>query len=107
MRLLILSWLVLLSGCTAMLLGSGSSAPSGERSAARYAADADTTAAVRQRLGADAVLARHGIGVSTYKGRVTLTGTVESYTVRNRAGELASGVAGVTSVDNRIEVHAD
>ncbi|SRR5690606_4432646 len=107
MRLLLLSSLVLLSGCTAMLLGSGSATPPGERSAGRYAADADTTAAVRQRLRADALLARQAIGVSTYKGRVTLTGTADSYTARSRAGELASNVAGVTGVDNRIEVHAD
>lgn len=104
MRLVILSAFALLAGCTAMLLGGGNEPQPGERSSAGLAADTRTTAAVRDRLGADAALARHSLGVATYQGRVTLTGSVDSYAARDRAGELARGVAGVTSVDNRIRV---
>lgn len=106
MRLVvILAIAVLLSGCTAMLLGNGSQgAPLPDRSATGLSADVSTTTAVRDRFDADEMLSSYSIGVSTYRGRVTLTGSVKDYDVRNRAGQLARGVSGVISVDNRIRV---
>lgn len=106
MRLLVLSLLALLAGCTAVLLGSGSEPPRGEQSAG-LSGDAATTAAVRERLDREPGLAQQSIGVSTYGGRVTLTGSVNTYTERNLAGQVARTVSGVTGVDNRIRVRVD
>lgn len=104
MRLAMLLLAALLAGCTAMLLGGGNSPAQGERSAAVAATDDRTTAAVRERFGADSLLGRYSLGVSTYRGRVTLTGSVDNYDARDRAGALARRVPGVTGVDNRIRV---
>ena len=109
MRLLLLPLVVLLSGCTAMLLGGGNGAaePSrGERTAAAIAADSETSAAVRERLAADSVLGRYRLGVEARDGRVTLQGTVDTYAARSRAATLAGQVDGVVSVNNRIRVTA-
>lgn len=107
MRLIVLSSCALLAGCTAMILGSGNSPAPAERSSTAYSADAATTAAVRERLGHEPGLAQQAIGVSTHQGRVTLSGTVNSYTERNLAGQVVRTVPGVTSVDNRIRVRVD
>lgn len=109
MRLFLLPVLVLLSGCTAMLLGGGnggSEPPRSERSAAGVAADSETTAAVREALAADSMLGRYRLGIATQAGRVTLQGTVDTYAARSRAGMLARQVQGVVSVNNRIRVTA-
>ncbi|HLT91741.1 MAG TPA: BON domain-containing protein [Woeseiaceae bacterium] len=107
MRLLALPLYLLLAGCTAMLLGSGEAPTPEERSAVAHAADVEITTEVRQRLRTDPAFAAAGIGVSTYRGRVTLTGSVRSYAARQRAAELARGVDGVVSVDNRLQVSVD
>jgi hyperosmotically inducible periplasmic protein len=109
MRLFLLPLVVLLSGCTGMLLGGGNggTAPAeGERTAAAVAADGDTTAAVRGRLAADPMLGQYRLGIETREGRVTLQGTVDTYSARSRAGMLAREVDGVVSVNNRIRVTA-
>lgn len=109
MRLTLLSLILTLAGCTAMLLGGGNGgAESGRdtRTAARVAADAATTAAVQDRLLADALLGRYDLTVQTSGGRVTLRGSVGSYSARSRAGQVAAGVDGVASVNNRIRVDA-
>lgn len=109
MRLCLLPLVVLLTGCTGMLLGGGNggSAPAGgERTAAAIAADGDTTAAVRGRLAADPMLGRYRLAIETRDGRVTLQGTVDTYSARSRAGMLARDVDGVVSVNNRIRVTA-
>ncbi len=45
-----------------------------------------------------------GIGVRTYEGTVTLTGTVGSYIARDQAETIAKGTKGVKAVNNLIEV---
>lgn len=110
MRFVILSLILLLSGCTAMLLGGGNGGtPAGqdERNSAEIAADSRTTAAVRDRLTADPVLGRYRLGIGTRDGRVTLQGAVDTYAARSRAGALARQVEGVVSVNNRIRVLTD
>jgi hyperosmotically inducible periplasmic protein len=107
MRLILLSLILPLAGCTAMLLGSGNGgkAPGGDsRTEARIAADAATTTAVQDRLVADPMLGRYDFIVQTFDGRVTLRGSVGSYSARSRAGQVAAGVGGVASVNNRISV---
>lgn len=106
MRFVILSLVLLLSGCTAMLLGGNGGPRSGhdERNSAEIAADSRTTAAVRERLAADSVLGRYRLGVEAREGRVTLQGAVDTYAARSRAAALARQVDGVVSVNNRIRV---
>lgn len=106
MRLVLLPLILLLSGCTAMLLGGngGGQQAGRERTAAEIRSDSGTTAAVRERLGADPTLSRYRLGVETREGHVTLTGTVDTYAARSRAAALARQVDGVASVNNRIRV---
>ncbi len=109
MRLVLLPLVLLLSGCTAMLLGGGNGGAEqarGERAAGTIAADSETTTAVRKRLDADPTLGRYRLGVETHKGRVTLSGVVDTYAARSRAAALARQVTGVASVNNRITVPA-
>lgn len=98
---------VLLSGCTALMVGNGSNGGQigkGERTEAQIRQDAATTAAVSSRLAADSQVGAFNIGVETFENRVTLRGTVNSYEVRMRAQELANSVDDVVSVSNQIRV---
>jgi osmotically-inducible protein OsmY len=109
MRVVILPLVLLLSGCTAMLLGGGNGgAHTGqvERNSAEIATDSATSAAVRDRLASDSMLERYRLEVESRAGRVTLQGAVDTYSARSRAGALARQVDGVVSVNNRIRVVA-
>jgi osmotically-inducible protein OsmY len=44
------------------------------------------------------------INVRTYKGIVTLTGSVGNYVARNQAGSIAKASTGVEIVNNQIVV---
>lgn len=68
--------------------------------------DRAITAGIRK-----AVVAEPGFSVDaqnvkiiTIDGKVTLRGPVDAPNERDRIGELAKGVAGVTAVDNQLEV---
>lgn len=98
-----------MSGCSAMLLGdgqTGSSSPvtSDERSAAQASTDQAITRDVSSRLSADDHVGRFDIAVSTAKGTVKLSGTVNSFEARDQAVLIAKIVPGVTSVNNQIRV---
>jgi osmotically-inducible protein OsmY len=47
------------------------------------------------------------VEVETKSGVVTLSGTVPSDSVKNRAGEIAKGVKGVASVNNNLTIQAN
>lgn len=107
--LLIIAAACALGGCTALMVGGGNPAagsPQGSSppAGAQAARDGATTANVRRRLAADSAVDATGIDVNAYAGRVTLSGRVGSYAERRRAGEIAAGVEGVQSVDNRLVV---
>lgn len=104
--LTILCLAVLLSGCTALMVGNGSGGRlgQGERTEAQIRQDGVTTAAVSSRLASDTRVGAFNIGVETFANRVTLRGTVDSYEVRMRAQELADSVDDVVSVSNQIRV---
>lgn len=99
---------VLLSGCTALMVGNGGSSGGqfgkGERTEAQIRQDGITTAAVSSRLASDTRVGAFNIGVETFANRVTLRGTVDSQEVRMRAQELADSVDDVVSVSNQIRV---
>lgn len=67
-------------------------------------ADADTRAAVLSALIDDDELHAADIDVEAKEGTVTLSGLVELPRARDRAERIALGVAGVTSVHNRLKV---
>jgi hyperosmotically inducible protein len=109
MRILItVAGLVLLSGCTAMIVGgaSGGDQQSGteNRGAGAVVADSGITAMIKGKLSADASVSVFEIGVKTRKGVVTLTGPVGSYAAREKAGKIAKGIDGVVAVNNLIVV---
>ena len=107
MRLiLILLVSIAFTGCTAMMVGGGSTAsyPSGtdERRAGDVAADTAITSKIKGKHAADPVVSVFDIGVRTYAGTVTLYGTVGSIRARDRAIWLARETDGVQAVNNQI-----
>ncbi|MEL7187372.1 MAG: BON domain-containing protein, partial [Pseudomonadota bacterium] len=85
---------LLLTACSTGLLTGGDYYKDQQRTDGVATADATVTDQVRRRLTDDAALSRYQIGVTTYKGRVTLTGSVVDFRDRNRAGDIAKAVAG-------------
>jgi hyperosmotically inducible protein len=59
---------------------------------------------VKQALEGEAKVQAAGIDVTAADGRVTLWGTTATAGERNRAGQVASKVDGVKSVDNQLKV---
>jgi hyperosmotically inducible periplasmic protein len=59
---------------------------------------------VKQALEGEAKVQAAGIDVTAAEGRVTLWGTTATAGERNRAGQVASKVEGVKSVDNQLKV---
>lgn len=66
--------------------------------------DAVITTSVNAELARDPKLSAMNIDVDTEAGRVALRGTAPDRTSRERATEIAAGVDGVRSVDNRLTV---
>jgi osmotically-inducible protein OsmY len=64
--------------------------------------DSEITTKVKAAIFAEPGLRTLQISVDTVKGVVTLSGSVDSRSTRNRAGELASAVTGVKDVENRL-----
>lgn len=99
---------VLLGGCSAMILGEGSqnSTPLGidGRGSAQVAADEALSEAVSAVLKTNSEPALENVAVSARSGVVKLGGNVGSFEARDRAVQLATAVAGTTTVDNQIRV---
>jgi hyperosmotically inducible protein len=107
MRLILILLVSLaLTGCTAMMVGGGTTAsyPSGadERTATEVAADAAITSKIKGKHAADPVVSVFDVGVRTYAGTVTLFGSVGSIRARDRAIWLARETDGVQAVNNQI-----
>ena len=98
----------MLSGCTAMLVGGaavgGYQLGKDEREPSIVASDTAITTKIKGKYTADSVVSVFGIGVRTYEGTVTLTGTVGSYVARDQAERLAKETKGVNAVSNQIVV---
>ena len=95
--------LLALAGCTAMVVG-GNDAGSSERSTSVVASDSAITAKVKSKLAADDIVSIFVIGVRTYKGTVTLSGSVGSIVARDRAERIARETSGVRMVNNQIDL---
>ncbi|RYF76963.1 MAG: BON domain-containing protein [Comamonadaceae bacterium] len=70
----------------------------------RAADDAAITATISAGLAKDPELSAAKIDVDTQSGKVILTGPAPSDAAKARAEELARRAAGVTAVDNRLEI---
>ncbi len=105
---LIVLVMLLMSGCTALVVGGaavgGYQLGKDEREPAVVAADSAITTKIKGKYVADSVVSVFNISVRTYEGVVTLTGTVASYVVRDQAGRIARGTRGVAVVNNQIVV---
>lgn len=66
--------------------------------------DGVVTARVKAALIEDPVTKVHQINVETFKGRVQLSGFVETDKARSRALQLARDVSGVRRVDDAMQV---
>lgn len=81
----------------------------GEQSAKAGVAidDTEITTKVKAAIFAEPGLKTLQISVDTIKGVVTLSGSVDSQASSNRTRELASAVAGVRDVENRLVVKSN
>jgi osmotically-inducible protein OsmY len=75
-----------------------------QQSTGEYIDDAAITAKVKTAILKEPELKVTQIGVDTYKGQVQLSGFVDSEAERQKAGEVARGVAGVKAVRNDIRL---
>ena len=110
MRTLLLVTLILaLPACTSMMLDNTSSreSTSGMQTSTSSAADSAISGEIRRKLGEDDGLSQYAIGIRTRAGKVTLSGTVGSYPLRDRAVSIARGTSGVSEVDSRIIVNTN
>ena len=73
-------------------------------STGEYVDDSTITTKVKALLAEDDFLKSFQISVETYKGRVQLSGFVNSQDAVEKAGEIARSVKGVTSVANNLIV---
>ncbi|MDH3286325.1 MAG: BON domain-containing protein [Betaproteobacteria bacterium] len=69
-------------------------------------ADANIAAKVKDALGADGGINVHRIDVNAESGIVTLYGTADTSDQRAKAAQIAAGVAGVKSVENKLAIVA-
>ncbi len=100
--------LVLMSGCTALVVGGatvgGYQPGKDEREPNVVAADSAITTLIKDQYTADTTVSVFEIGVRTYEGIVTLTGTVGIFVARDQAGYIAKSTKGVVAVNNQIVV---
>lgn len=68
--------------------------------------DAAISAAVRNRFKLDSAVAASSIGIATYMNTVTLSGTVGSFEIRDRAVSIAGATDKVRGVNNQIQVNS-
>ncbi len=98
----------LLSGCTALLVGGaavgGYQLGKDEREPSVVASDSAITTKIKGKYVADSTVSAFNVGVRTYEGTVTLSGTVSSYVARDQAFRLAKETKGVTLVNLQIVV---
>ncbi len=97
-------------GCAGMLLGGGATserAPTSRQGTSQSGTDTAISGALRQQYSADDEISEFGIGIRSSSGRVTLTGTVGSYAVRDRVVDIARNTIGVVSVDSRVVVNTN
>ena len=100
---------VFLAGCHPVVLLSGTAVGGylvgkDERTAKIIFKDTSISTEINTRYLADDLVSIFEIDVNTYRGLVTLTGTVSDSQVADRAIEIAQEVEGVLEVNSLLEV---
>jgi osmotically-inducible protein OsmY len=88
----------------AMSVAMGCASTSTSESTGEYIDDTAITAKVKTAIFNDETLKTNDISVETYKGRVQLSGYVDSSANIAQAGVVAKGIGGVTSVKNDLRL---
>lgn len=83
---------------------TGCSVARNQQSVGSYVDDAGITAAIKAKFAEDKTVAATAISVETMKGTVQLSGFAKNQAEKDRAGHIATGVAGVKSVKNNVVV---
>jgi hyperosmotically inducible protein len=100
--------LVLLNGCAAAVVGGAAAGTAyvvqDERTASEIANDIVVTSSVKTKLLKDPDVAGLDINVDTYRGEVTLYGSVPSDQVKQRAILLSTSVKGVKKIISRLVI---
>ncbi|MBT8101986.1 MAG: BON domain-containing protein [Gammaproteobacteria bacterium] len=103
-----LTAMLMLSGCSAMMVGGaavgGYQLGKDERPPSVVASDSAITTKIKGKYVADSVVSVFNIGVRTWEGTVTLSGTVGSYVARDQAEAIAKDTGGVKAVNNHIVI---
>lgn len=106
--LAVLSLAAVLGACAAAVVGGGARggypAGAGDRPGGSAAADAAITSTINTRLVHDTNVSAMTVTVRTYRGTVTLTGSVGSAEASRRAVAIAYSVGGVVRVINRLTI---
>ncbi len=76
----------------------------GNRTSGQYMDDKALTEKVSSALERDPQYKLETVEVSTFGGNVQLSGWVNTQEQKNRAGDIARGVAGVRQVENNISI---
>lgn len=96
------------TGCAPLLIGGGAAAGyyagKDERTLGEMTDDATVTARVKNQFINDAQVNAWDINVDTYRGVVSLYGSVPSQAAANRAVSLARGTEGVKQVNSRLTI---
>ena len=82
----------------------GCAATSTSESTGQYVDDSAITTKVKAALIKDETVSGTAIKVETFKGTVQLSGFVNTATEKARAENIAAGIAGVKSVENKLTV---
>jgi len=105
------TWLLLmcsLAGCASLVVGGAATGvdPAGNdsRSVSEKNTDATITSAINAKYVHDNLVDAVAIRVNTYRGVVTLSGSVSSQTASARAVALARGTGNVKRVVSRLSV---
>ena len=91
-----------------MLLGNNSSGDTSPTTSTANSEprinDQEISESISRAISADPKLNKFALNVRTVEGNVIVSGTVGSYTARDRVIEIASGFSGLSSLSYRIAV---
>ena len=83
---------------------TGCSGTATRQSTGEYVDDATITAKVKSAFISDKTVEADQVDVTTFKGNVQLAGFVDTAEMKERAGQIAGTIEGVTQVTNNITV---
>ena len=97
---------LLTTGVVGTLTLTGCAGSSNTRSTGQYIDDKTLQRQVRSSLSDNGEYKFDQVNVDLYRGTCQLSGFVDTQAQKNKAGDIAKGVQGVTSVDNNITVRS-